>query len=180
MSPSELIELGVIVERRKIENPWADYSWLPVAVFTGAAPVSEWREISRDENVVQYHAATLPVEIFRSDTEAYQENLTATPPSVYVVLSEDDDGDNEHPYYVEAITLSPYEAQDVMDSGEEIIERVVMPEPVLVWLQEFVDAHHVEKPFKKRKRDKLDIKDLKFGKQPIFQDPKRVNEPDNG
>jgi len=181
MSPSELIELGVVIERRKIDNPWQEYSWLPVAVFTGAEPVTQWREISRNDTVVQFHAATLQVEIFRSDTEAYQENLGSEPPSVYVVLSEDDDGDNDKPYFVQAVTLSPYEAQDVLDSGEEIVERVVMPEPVLLWLQAFVDEHHVEKPFKKRKRDKLDIEELKFGKQPIFEDPLRNSkEPDNG
>jgi len=181
MSPSEIIELGVVIERRKIANPWQEYSWLPIAVFTGAEPVNEWREISRDDNVVQYHAATMEVEIFRSDTEAYQENLGSEHPSVYVVLSEDDDSDNEYPYFVQAVTLSPYEAQDVLDSGEEIVERVIMPEPVLLWLQEFVDEHHVEKPFKKRKRDKLDLEEQKFGKQPIFLDPHRNSkEPGNG
>jgi Protein of unknown function (DUF3305) len=181
MSSSELIELGVVIERRKIDNPWQEYSWLPVAVFTGAEPIAQWREISRDATVVQYHAATLPVEIFRSDTEAYQENLGSAPPSVYVVLSEDEEGDGQFPYFVQSVTLSPYEAQDVLDSGEEIVERVVMPEPVLAWLQEFIDEHHVDKPFKKRKRDRLDLEEQKFGKDPIFLDPHRDGkEPGNG
>lgn len=175
MSPSEVIELGVVIERRKIDNPWQEYSWLPVAVFTGAEPITQWREMSRDDNVVQFHAATMEVEIFRSDTEAYQDNLGSLPPSVYVVLSEDDEEENEYPYFVQAVTLSPYEAQDVLDSGEEIVERVVMPEPVLEWLQKFVDEHHVEKPFKKRKRDKLNVEELKFGKQPIFENAHRNN-----
>ena len=41
-----------------------------------------------------------------------------------------------------------------MDSGEDLVEAVPMPEPVLAWMQDFVGQHHVEEPFVKRKRDK--------------------------
>lgn len=169
MSQSEKIEMGVVVERRKIDHPWQEYSWLPVAVFLGAGEAYEWRELKRGENSVQYHAATMPVEIFRSDTEAYLENLESDAPSVYVILSEETDDQADWPYFVQAVTLSPYEAQDALDSGEEIVERVAMPEPVREWLTEFVGIHHVDVPFVKRKRDKKSSDEPKFGKTPIFE-----------
>lgn len=173
LSNHETIELGVVVERRKIDNPWQDYSWLPVAVMPGAEPIEKWRELSSSDDVTQYHAATLTLELFRSDTEAYVENLQSEIPAIFVVLSEDDDSGSDFPYFVEMITASPYEAQDLLDSGEAIIERVIVPDAVLAWIVDFVDQHHQDKPFKKRKRVKMDIEEQKFGKEPIFTAPKK-------
>jgi len=168
----ETIELGVIVEQRKIDNPWTEYAWLPVAVLTSPPKVDDWRELSSSNGITRFHAATLPLELFRSDTEAYAENLNSGTPSIYVVLSEDD-GDGNYPYYVSQITASPHEAQDILDSDETIVERVMMPDEVLAWINEFLDQHHAEKPFLKRKRDKMDIDEQKFGKDPIFSDHAR-------
>ena len=52
------------------------------------------------------------------------------------------------------VTASPYEAQDYTDSGEELVERVPMPEGVQAWVWEFIERFHVEETFIKRKRDK--------------------------
>ena len=50
------------------------------------------------------------------------------------------------------VTASAFEAQDYMDSGEEIVEAVPMPDELIAWLAAFVEHHHVEEVFKKRKR----------------------------
>ena len=52
------------------------------------------------------------------------------------------------------VTASPYEAQDYADSGEEIVEKVPMTEGLIAFVQQFVDTHHVEEEFKKRRRDR--------------------------
>ena len=38
--------------------------------------------------------------------------------------------------------------------GEEVVEKVQMPDGVVAWVRDFVKAHHVEETFIKRKRDK--------------------------
>jgi hypothetical protein len=35
-------------------------------------------------------------------------------------------------------------------------------------IQAFVEEHHVEEKFKKRRRDRLDVDEQIFGKNPIF------------
>lgn len=35
MSALESLSVGVVVERRKIDNPWQDYRWTPVDVIPG-------------------------------------------------------------------------------------------------------------------------------------------------
>jgi hypothetical protein len=52
------------------------------------------------------------------------------------------------------ITASPAEAEGYLASGDEIVEGVPMPVAVIAWLKDFVDRHHVERPFVKRKRGK--------------------------
>ncbi len=39
MSALESMRVGIVVERREIESCWADFTWEPVAVIPGAAPL---------------------------------------------------------------------------------------------------------------------------------------------
>jgi hypothetical protein len=177
MQTQESLDVGVIVERRKIDHPWQEWEWRPVAVFIGAEPQCNWTEISRGDGWTHYHAATLPIELHRRETEAYVHNLETGTPSVYIVMREDEDGETSRPYYIELVTASPYDAQDYLDSGEEIVERVPMPEPVLAWVDHFISQHHVEEKFIKRRRDKLKIEDHKFGQEPLVELRRRMAQP---
>ena len=165
MEPVETVPLGVVVERREADSPWQDCVWRPVAVIPGAPKASEWKVLNRGEGWTQYHAATLPLELHRKETEAYLCNLASHPPVIYVVLRESEEaGDHEvEPFLV---TASPYEAQDLLDIGEDIIEGVPMPEGMIAWVQAFVDEHHVEVPKHKRKRDRYDPDEAGFGSPP--------------
>ena len=164
MKKQETIEIGVVVERREIDNPWQDHTWSAVAVIPGAEPVDEWRLLARDEGWAQYHAATLPLELHRSETEAYRTNLADNPPRVYVLLREDEE-DNDHEVFPFLVTVSAYEAQDYLDS-DDIVDGVTMPDAVIAWVQAFIDAHHVDKPFYKRKRKRHETDELGFGGPP--------------
>ena len=52
------------------------------------------------------------------------------------------------------VTASPYEAQDYSDNGEDIVEKVMMTPQVHAWISAYVDTHHEEEAFVKRRRDK--------------------------
>jgi len=49
------------------------------------------------------------------------------------------------------VTASPYLAEDLLD-GDDIVEALAMPEGLIAWVQAFIDRHHVDEPFVKRKR----------------------------
>ena len=51
-------------------------------------------------------------------------------------------------------TASPFEAQDYADTGEELVEKVLMPEGLVAWVRDYVEAHHEDQVFVKRRRDK--------------------------
>lgn len=176
MNKQETLDVGVIVERRKIDHPWQEWEWKPVGVFIGAVAQNDWAEVAAGEGWTHFHAATLPIELHRRETEAYVHNLETERPSVYVVMREDEDGETDHPFYVELVTASPYDAQDYLDSGEEIVERVAMPEPIIAWVEHFIAQHHVDEKFIKRRRDKVSMEDHKFGQEPLVELRRRMTQ----
>ena len=161
----ETMKVGVVIERRESDNQWIDHTWQVVSLIPGAAEVDQTNEIGRGQGWVQFHAATLPLELFRKETEGYKYNLSLKQPSVFVVLrdDEDDESDEVNPFMA---TVCPYEAQDYMDSSEETVQSVPMPDTVASWLAEFVETHHVDEPFKKRKRKAFDPRKEGFDKPP--------------
>ncbi|MEL6464976.1 MAG: DUF3305 domain-containing protein [Pseudomonadota bacterium] len=142
--------LGVVLRRLPGVTRWASYSWKAVAVLPGAGPAN-WQELRREGEAVEYHAATLPLDLHGAETEAYLHGLSAEVPSIYVVMRE---SLGDQPLEVVLVTASPYEAQDYTDSGEEIVEKVPMPAGLMAWVRDFVTDFHEDEVFVKRKRDK--------------------------
>ena len=143
--------VGVVVERREIDNPWQKWRWRPVAVMTGAAPAAIGSEIASGSGFVRFFGGTLPLELHRKETEAYRRNLSNELPSIYVALRSDSGCTGEMSYRPVAVTASPYLAEDLLD-GDDIVEALAMPEGLIAWVQAFIDRHHVDEPFVKRKR----------------------------
>jgi len=169
LQPEITIPLGVVVEKRKAESPWVDWVWKPVGILPGAAPREEWLEIAAGDGWTHYHVGTLPLTLHHTDTEAYRINLSDKQPSIYTALRDDEEGDSERPYQAYMVTASPFEAQDLEDAGEDIVERIPMPDGLIAWVRDFVDAHHVEEPFVKRKRHDIRDEPEKFSKEPILR-----------
>ena len=120
---------------------------------------------ARRRGLDQYHCGTLPLELFRRETEGYKVNLTQEPPQIFVLLRGEDEAESRHEFLPFLVTASPYEAQDYLDSGEEIVEAVAMPPDLVAFVQAFVDEHHVDEVFHKRKRQKARSGDDAFSRR---------------
>ena len=155
--------VGVVVRRTPGVTRWAKWSWRAVAVLPGAGPAI-WRELRREGEAVEYHAGTIDLPLYRTDTEAYLTALSTDPPSVYVILRPPDDPDSPHPFDLVAVTPSAYEAQDFTDSGEEVVEPVPMPPGLIAWIRDFCERHHQDEVFIKRRRDRKRIDLVEDGK----------------
>jgi len=150
------LPVGVVIRKQPGVTRWAKWVWRPVAVLPGTGP-ADWRELRREGEAVEYHAATCTLEVHRAETEAYLVALSNDPPSVYVVLRSSEDPAAEHEVEVFTVTASAFEAQDYLDSGEEIVEPVPIPPSLIAWLSDFVGRHHKEEKFVKRRRDRIDV-----------------------
>lgn len=181
MASALSIPVGVVVARERIAHPWQSHRWRPVSVFLGAPGISEWRELRRDDNSVLYHAATLNLELFRKETTAYRVNLANGEPTVYVVLREDPESDSDWPVEVHLVTASPFEAQSHGDVGLDNVEGVPMPVELVELVRAFIEEHHQEEAFHKRKRQPhMRAEDHKFGQEPLFVLRERMGQPVEG
>lgn len=162
--------VGVVIRRTPGVTRWAKWHMVPVAVLPGAGAAS-WKELRREGDTVEYHAATVPVELHRAEVEAYLVSLNMTPASVFVILDRDESGTSPGGYQVTKVTASAYEAQDYLDSGESLVENVPMPPVLAAWINDFVQMHYREEAFVKRRRDKkrIDLQEDGIGDPRIAQ-----------
>jgi hypothetical protein len=156
----DAMPLGIVLRRAPAKTKWIKWTWSAVAVLPGAEQAN-WRVLRQEGDVVEYHAATLTLELHGAETEAYLHGLSSKIPSVYILLRTDES--SEHDLTAVLITASPYEAQDYADNGEDIIEKIPMPPALVAWVRDFIETHHEEEVFKKRRRDKLDVSKVQDG-----------------
>ena len=154
MKNSERMRLGVVLERRRIAHRWQEYAWRAHAVVPGAPDIAAPRLLGEGEGWARYHAATLDIELFPSETEGYRYNLSQAKPVVYALWRSAEDEPDGRPALFH-VTVCPYEAQDYLEGGDVTVEGVSMPEAVELWLAAYVARHHVDAPFEKRKRRQI-------------------------
>lgn len=162
---SDSMKVGVVLERRRLDDPWRDYTWHAVEVVPGAPADISWRALGKDEGSVRYLAATLPIEIFRKETESYRINITGRNPRVFVVLRPESDSPPGREMYPFLVTVCPGEASSYGLGGDETVDAVPMPDEIRAWVEDFIARHHVEEPFVKRQRDRAEPDKSGFGRR---------------
>jgi len=149
----ETAEIGVIVERRALKNPWIDHAWVPVTALVGAPAATPWTIVEQSPGLVRYYAGAIELELFGTDTTMYRENLRSQQPLIWVALRPTDAPPG---VVLLLVTVDPAEAEALTETGTDIIEALPMPVELQRQLTAFVEAHHIERPFIKRKRDRAD------------------------
>jgi len=150
--PLATIAVGVLVERSKGITPWTDYLWRPVGVLPGVPETPPWSRLGDDGERVQFYAGTAEVELHRTETTNYRDNLASGRPSLWVALRPAEGQDP--PYTLLAVTADPAEGEGLTEAGNDLVEAVPMPPAIQQAIAEFVAEHHVERVFVKRKRDR--------------------------
>ena len=150
------IPMGVVLRRSPGVTRWAKWAWKAVAVLPHAGP-GGFRVLRQEHDITDFHAATLPMELHRTEVDSYRTSLMMSPPSVFAVLNKGDDAGNEHDIDVHLVTASADLAQEYQDSDEVIVEPIPMPEALIGIIHEFCEAHFEDVPFVKRKRDKTRV-----------------------
>jgi hypothetical protein len=155
--PAATIAVGVIVERVKAASPWIDHTWRPTAVLAGQPDTPAWTARAVDGERATFYAGPATVELHRSETANYRDNLSSGAPALWVVLRETGD---EPPYALYFVTADPAEGEGMTAAGNNIVEPVPMPQTVRDTIADFVADHHVEETFEKRKLDRADLEAL--------------------
>jgi|TARA_B110000495_G_scaffold86178_1_gene74252 hypothetical protein len=181
-----LYAVRIILERKEIDNIWESHKWvvndlIPLNVSNGSGypPINDVRiyplinDIQiEDSNSKNLYVADASIDLHRAEAEGYAENLQSSDPSVYIVLRDGDllDKDdkvdniqieNNIDMHLAEVSLSPYTIQDYEDCGEDKVEKIPLYGPIAELLEKFVEFHFHPEKFKKRKRDKKDIDEIR-------------------
>jgi hypothetical protein len=155
--PVATILVGVIVERVKATSPWIDYLWRPANVLAGQPETPSWTKLADDGERATFYAGPATIELHRSASVNYRDNLATGSPALWVVLRETG---AEPPYALYLVTADPAEGEGMTEAGSNVVEPVRMPDAVREAVVAFVAEHHVEEAFVKRERDRADPESL--------------------
>jgi len=144
------IPVGVVVERRKARSVWADFLWRPVSVLAGKTSAAPWTPLGTEPEPALFFAGEAVIELHRTETANYRDNLTSGAPALWVALRPIT---SEPPYEILAVTADPSEGEAFTDAGSNIVEAVPMPADVAEAIGRFIVEHHVERSFDKRRRE---------------------------
>jgi hypothetical protein len=147
------IPVGVVVERRKADSPWVDFVWRGVGVLPDEPEMAPWTVLREQYDATLYYAGRAVVDLYRSETERYRENMASGSPGIWIVLSP---SEGPWPYAVSAVTADPAEGEAFTESGTNLVEAVPMPEALREAIESFIAEHHVEREFVKRERRRAD------------------------
>jgi uncharacterized protein DUF3305 len=143
------ITVGIMVERRKAKSTWVDFLWRPVSVFVGSPSAAPWTALETESEATIFYAGQAEIELHRTETSNYRDNLASGAPALWVALHQAATG---QPYEILAVTADPAEGEAFTDAGNYLVEAVPMPSEVVQAIVQFLAEHHVERPFVKRRR----------------------------
>ena len=145
------IIVGLVIERLDPSTKWGEPIWLPRQALDGVPDTQPWTILSKGTDRVSYFAGAFAVHLYSTETAYYRDNLLADRPRLWVVMRPDGP---EPPVDIIAVTADPTEGEGYTETGTNVVEVIDIPPGLAAAIAEFVDAHHVERVFEKRKRDK--------------------------
>lgn len=151
MSTTVHIPVGVVVERRKAQSAWVDYTWQPVKILAGAPEAAPWTLLEEHAETAAFYAGGTSIELFSVDAGFYHDNLATGEPLLWVVLRS---AQGAWPYELFKVTADPHEGVALTEAGSDLIEMVPMPDAIAAEIAAFVTRHHVDRSFVKRQRNR--------------------------
>ena len=146
--------VGVVVERRKARSPWLDLLWRPVSVLVGTPSAAPWTRIGEEGDATTFYAGEAAIELYRTETANYRQNLCSGMPALWVVLRPRLANSASPAFDILTVTADPTEGEALTDAGNNLVATVPMPLMIIETIDSFIAEHHVERPFIKRERDR--------------------------
>ncbi|MBO0741993.1 MAG: DUF3305 domain-containing protein [Hyphomicrobiaceae bacterium] len=163
MNPLALVRIpaGVLVQRSKAQSPWADYTWRVIEVFPGELTAAAWTPVGLRGETDTFFAGSTMLELYRTETPNYRDNLATGAPSLWVVLRPTG---AEPPFSLLTVTADPAEGEAATEAGGDLVDAVAMPPVIRQRLEAFVAEHGIDRAFVKRQRERPQLEALARGK----------------
>lgn len=148
------IEVGVVGALVQPVTAWGVPKWYPRAVLEAPPALPVGAALGGDLR----YLGPAALDLYRVETARYRDNLATGRPLLWVVLDAPQDSDGLPGIVV--VTADGAEGEHFTEAGIDLSDRTVetvpMPAAIAGAVAAFVDAHHVERAFVKRQRDRVD------------------------
>jgi hypothetical protein len=176
MPETQPINVGVIIERRELDNKWQDHEWRVGELVVGMPAAVGQRLIDQQPGRTRYLAGVWPLSLHTAEVIAYTHNLTSPRPSLFVALRRAEGERLVTPFELRLVSANPYEAEGYMEGDDGLVESRPMPGDIQEWIEAFVAEHYSPEPFRKRQRVKAEPGAARFGQEPIMELRRRLGE----
>jgi hypothetical protein len=147
--PTEHRTVGVLAILRPPATRWGEAVAQPLAVLPDAPGAAPGTVVAEEGGVRTLYLGPYALMLHSGDTGHYRDNLESGRPALWVALR---DADKGAAATVHMVTADPYEGEGLAGDIALVVEAVPIPPVIAAQMATFVVAHHVEIPFKKRKR----------------------------
>jgi len=137
--------VAVVMQRRALQNRWADHAWEPLGVLPGFAEACAARVLVDGPGVQQWLHCGHKLVLHRDECEGYYLNVSTERPKVFILWRIDED----RAIPVE-VTVSSEEAGRWLDGGHSV-DGVPMPPEIFAWVGEYVENNYRPEPKKRIK-----------------------------
>src|SRR3979490_3335632 len=132
-------EVGVVVRRRAIDNPWIDHLGSPALVLDEVPATAPWTVLFAEPDATMYYAGAASIDLFSSDTANYRDNLADGEPRIWVALRRHAGGAELE---LTKVTADPTEGEAIFESGCDVIGRIAMQRGLALVIGAFFDEFH--------------------------------------
>ena len=117
------IVVGLVVERRKARSPWLDFLWRPVSVLVGTPSAIPWTRIGEEADATTFYAGEATIELHRTETANYRQNLSSGMPALWVVLRPIAANSAGPAFDILMVTADPSEGEALTDAGHDSTDQ---------------------------------------------------------
>jgi hypothetical protein len=150
--PQQTLRVAVLAIRRPPVTRWGKGELRPCAVLPQEPDAAPNTLLSTENGVETWYMGGRDLVLYSGDTAHHRDNLTSGRPAVWVALRGQDPATAE----VVDVTADPYEGEGYASDLDLHVEALAMPDNIRAAVAAFIEAHHVEMPFKKRQRQPVD------------------------
>ncbi|MFN3661311.1 DUF3305 domain-containing protein [Yoonia sp.] len=150
--PTKTLRISVLALRRPAVTKWGAGELRPCSVLPQEPDAAPNTLLYADNGVETWYLGGRDLVLYSGDTLHHRDNLSSGRPALWVALRGQDPKTAE----IVNVTADPYEGEGYASDLDLFVEPVPMPGVIATQIAEFVAAHHVDIPFKKRKRHVID------------------------
>jgi hypothetical protein len=147
---TEALRVGVVMQRRRLDNRWQSHQWRPLEIVADAGLPPGIHSLRDDDADSRWLHTGFEVALYSDEGEGYHLNVNAPEPCWFIMwrMDEQDGAEFALP---KTVTLSYNEAARLMDGGEQV-DTLPLSSDMIERVAAFAAEHYRPEPKHKRRK----------------------------